>query len=115
VIMSISSVYIGIDVACAVGKRLPICIVSGHHPFTPLVIPKHLSALLPRGVGNKEITAILPFREAASTVVSTINRIASDMGWKIEHIALDAPAQPPTRRRAFGDPCRSDDAICVPS
>ncbi len=47
------SVYIGIDVACSVGKRLPICVVSGGYPLIPLMIPKHLAGLIPRGVGNK--------------------------------------------------------------
>jgi hypothetical protein len=70
-----SSVYVGIDVACAVGKRLPICVVSTGCPLMPLTIPKHLAGLIPRGVGNKEITAAAPFQAAARDVVSTINRI----------------------------------------
>jgi hypothetical protein len=90
-----SSVYVGIDVACAVGKRLPICVVSADHPLMPLTIPKHLTTLIPRGVGNKEITAALPFQDAARGVVSTISRIAAEMGWQIERIAVDAPAAPP--------------------
>ena len=92
--MPSSSVYIGIDVACAVGKRLPICVVSTGRPLMPLTIPKHLAGLIPRGVGNKEITAAAPFQEAARGVVSTINRIVGDMGWQVERIAVDAPAAP---------------------
>jgi predicted nuclease with RNAse H fold len=91
----LSSVYVGIDVACAVGKRLPICVVSAGHPLMPLTIPMHLAGLMPRGVGNKEITATTPFQEAARGVVSTINRIVDEMGWKVERIAVDAPAAPP--------------------
>jgi hypothetical protein len=90
-----SSVYIGIDVACAVGKRLPICVVSAGRPLMPLTIPKHLAGLIPRGVGNKEITAAAPFQEAARGVVSTVNRIMGEMGWQVERIAVDAPAAPP--------------------
>jgi len=89
------SVYIGVDVACARGKRLPICVVSGRHPLTPLVIPKHLADLIPRGVGNREITAAAPFQETAFGVVKAIDRIAIDMGWQIKRIALDAPAAAP--------------------
>ncbi len=89
------SVYIGIDVACSVGKRLPICVVSGGYPLIPLMIPKHLAGLIPRGVGNKEITAAAPFHEAAGGVVSAINRIAIERGWQIKRIAVDAPAAPP--------------------
>ena len=90
-----SPVYVGIDVACAVRKRLPICIVSADQALTPLTIPKHLAALIPRGVGNMEIVAAAPFREAARGVVSAINHIMIDMGWQIERIAVDAPAAPP--------------------
>ena len=90
-----SHVYVGIDVACAVGKRLPICVVSGRHPLIPMMIPEHLAGLIPRGVGNREITAAAPFHEAAHGVVSAIDRIAIEMGWRVERIALDAPAAPP--------------------
>ena len=91
-----SSVHIGIDVACAVGKRLPICVVSAGHPLMPLTIPKHLAGLVPRGVGNKEIAAVTPFQESARGVASTINRIVDEMGWEVERIAVDAPAAPPS-------------------
>jgi predicted nuclease with RNAse H fold len=90
-----SSVYVGIDVACAVGKRLPICVVSTSCPLMPLMIPKHLAGLIPRGVGNKEITAAAPFQEVARGVVSAINHIAGEMGWHVERIAVDAPTAPP--------------------
>jgi predicted nuclease with RNAse H fold len=90
-----SSVYLGIDVACAIGKRLPLCVVSAGRPLLPLSIPKHLMELVPRGVGNKEIAAAYPFQEAARCVASAINGIADETGWKVERIAVDAPAAPP--------------------
>jgi hypothetical protein len=76
--MPSSSVYIGIDLACAVRKRLPICMVSAGPPLTPLTIPKHLAGHIPRGVGNKEVAVAAPFREAARGVVSAIHRIVGD-------------------------------------
>jgi hypothetical protein len=88
-------VYIGIDVACAANKKLPICAVSTDPKLTPLVIPAHLAGLIPRGVGNKEIAAAEPFQEAARGVVSAIAHIASQMAWNVERIAVDAPAAPP--------------------
>lgn len=91
----LSSVYIGIDVACATGKRLPICVVSEGSPLMPLTIPKSLAALVPRRMGNKEISAPMPFKEAACNVVMSINRIADELGWRIKRIAVDAPAAPP--------------------
>ena len=50
---------------------------------------------IPRGVGNREITATAPFEETAGGVVNAIDRIAIDMGWQIKRIALDAPAAAP--------------------
>jgi hypothetical protein len=93
--MKSNSVYIGVDVACAVGKGLPICVVSRRHPLIPLMIPKHLARLIPRSIGNKEIAAAAPFREAARCVVSAIDLVAAEMGWSVERIAVDAPAAPP--------------------
>jgi predicted nuclease with RNAse H fold len=94
---SVSSipVYVGIDVACAAGKRLPICMVSAGQPIMPLAIPKHLGAAIPRGVGNREITAVAPFQEAALGVAASINRVAVETGWHVERAAVDAPAAPP--------------------
>ena len=94
--MKSSSVYIGIDVACKVGKRLPICIVSAGRPLVPLSIPKQLEKLIPRGVGNMEITANIPFQKSALSVASTLKSIAEEIKWKVERIAVDAPAAPPT-------------------
>ena len=93
--MPLSSVFIGIDVACAVGKRLPLCVVAAGYPLMPLIIPKHLAGLIPRGVGNKEIIAAAPFEKSARGVVSAIARMRDEMGWKVERIAVDAPAAPP--------------------
>jgi hypothetical protein len=93
--LSAIPVYVGIDVACAVGKRLPICAVSAGFPLMPLIVPKRLAALIPRGVGNREISEQTPFEDAASGVVRSINHIADEMGWRIKRIAVDAPAAPP--------------------
>ena len=90
-----TDVCIGIDVACAVGKRLPICFVSGLNPLTPLKIPKPLANLIPRGVGNREVSKKAPFAEAAKSVVDAISHIAAEMRWSIKCIAIDAPAAPP--------------------
>ena len=94
---SVSSdpVYVGIDVACAAGKRLPIYVVLAGQPLMPLAIPKHLGAAIPRGIGNREVTAVATFRAAALRVASSINRIVVEMGGHLERVAVDAPAAPP--------------------
>ena len=63
----------------------------------PLTIPKHLAGCIPRGVGNKEIIAAAPFEQSARGVVRAIARIRDEMGWKVERIAIDAPAAPPAK------------------
>ena len=93
-LVSTTPVYFGIDVACARGKRLPICVATGRHPLIPLMIPKHLAGLIPRGVGNKEITATAPFREAARGVVKAIHRIVIEMDGR----SNGSPSTLPPRR-----------------
>lgn len=87
------SVFIGIDVACAQGKRLPICVVDAC--LRPLAIPGHLAALVPRGLGNREVASEFAFREAAHSVVAAVDHILDELDWKVERIAIDAPAAPP--------------------
>jgi hypothetical protein len=58
------------SLALMLGKRLPICVVSAGPPLKPLTIPEHPSVLIPRGGGNKEITAAAPFLETARGVAS---------------------------------------------
>jgi uncharacterized protein DUF429 len=94
--MSSSTVHIGIDLACARGKALPICVISAGPPVMPLRIPDEMAALIPRGMGNREINSTVPFREAARGVAAAISRILSEMNWAVERIAVDAPAAPPT-------------------
>jgi hypothetical protein len=116
-----SSVYVGIDVACALGKRLPICVVSAGHPLMPLAIPKHLAALIPRGVGNKEIATVAPFHEAALGVVSAINRIVIEMdGRSIGLLSMRRPLhlqQVPGHRRTNSDAaaCHRSEPPLLPS
>ena len=93
--MSSSPIYIGIDVACAAGKRLPICFVRPGRPLTPLTLPSHLGAVIPRGVGNREVAATHPYRDAAQNVAAALKRISAELGWLIVRIAIDAPAAPP--------------------
>ena len=93
--MSKLAVYLGIDVACAAGKRLPVCVVSAGDRLTPLAIPKDLAAQLPHGVGNREIAAARPFADVAYGVAEAIKNIAQASGWQIRRIAIDAPAAPP--------------------
>ncbi len=112
--MSSPSVYIGIDVACAMGKRLPICAVSPGRPLLPLTIPKRLAALIPRGVGNAAVAARTGW--SPLELESKLNEAVPGS----RHDRLDAfmaawvASLPRDQRRAIGDADQPDDAIWVP-
>jgi predicted nuclease with RNAse H fold len=89
-------VFIGIDVACAKKKRLPICFASYvNKRLEPLEAPQGLTEKIPRGRGNREITDAQPFKQLAIQVVDAIQMIAEERGWAIKRIAVDAPAAAP--------------------
>jgi predicted nuclease with RNAse H fold len=94
------NVCIGIDVACAKRKRLPVCFVaddaSSGQPLRVLTLPKAIARCIPRGVGNRAILDETPFRRLADETAEAIAEIADCMGWSIRRIAIDAPAAPPT-------------------
>jgi hypothetical protein len=110
--MRLATVYLGIDVACAAGKRLPICVVSAEDPLTPLMISKSLVRLIPRGVGNKEVFSPEPFRAVAAQIASVIKHLVSEIGWRVERIALDAPSGPPIVQRQSEDELRRCGLSC---
>ncbi len=56
---------------------------------------------LPRGPGNREILAAEPFKSLAIQVARALKEISVMQHWRIDRIAIDAPAAPPkagTRR-----------------
>ena len=61
----------------------------------PLGIPHELADAIPKGLGNREITAAKPFTDAARGVAESYPSRAEDKGWRIERVAIDAPASPP--------------------
>lgn len=89
-------VYVGIDVACARSKRLPVCIVGlldGR--VTPLTIPAVIFRKFPRGPGNGEILKPHPFRELATSLANALQELCFAMSCNIKRVAIDAPAAAP--------------------
>lgn len=101
-----SNVFVGIDVACAKKKRLPVCIsfLRGKQ-LVPLQLERELWNRLPRGLGNCEIASAMPFRESASLLATALRDIFLKQSWYPVCIAIDAPAAPPI------NPYRSSEAI----
>jgi predicted nuclease with RNAse H fold len=85
-------IFIGIDVACAKAKPLPICIVKEEGDK---VVPMEFREELPRGPGNIEITKPRPFRALAKLVAIRLAETCKEKGWHIKRVAIDAPASAP--------------------
>ncbi len=95
--------YVGIDVACAKKKALPIsvCVQRGGK-LTPL--PLREAARPPRGGGNALALGADWRDDFAAQTESYLRSVEKAFSVKIERIALDAPSEPCgnnlTRRRA---------------
>jgi predicted nuclease with RNAse H fold len=89
-------VFVGIDVACAKRKRLPICFTAfDGNRLKPLEVPHELTARLPVGRGNDQITTEDPFKSEAEAVANVLDNIAAKLAWRIVRVAIDAPAFKP--------------------
>ena len=90
------STYVGIDVACAKGKRVPLCFVNYQgNQLVPQPITAELRRRIPKGLGNVEIKSEHPFRLSADALASALVEIAAERDWNIRCVAIDAPAAPP--------------------
>jgi predicted nuclease with RNAse H fold len=89
-------VFVGINVACAKRKRLPICFTTFNgNRLEPLEVPPELTARLPVGRGNDQITQDNPFKTEAEIVADVLDDIAVKLAWRIVRVAIDAPAFKP--------------------
>jgi predicted nuclease with RNAse H fold len=89
-------VFVGIDVACAKRKSLPICFAAlDEGRLTPLELPRSIRSVFPVGTGNREIEERCPFRAHAKILSAAFDAIEAECGWSIVEVAIDAPAAPP--------------------
>lgn len=86
-------VFVGIDVACARSKPLPICVVKREGEK---VIPVEFREEFPCGPGNKEITEPCPFRALARLVTMKFVEFCEGKRWHVKRVAIDAPASAPS-------------------
>jgi predicted nuclease with RNAse H fold len=85
-------VFVGIDVAFAKKKRLPICVCELlDKKLTPLPL-KTAFDKPPAGFGNKAALQPQTRIQFATALVNWLNKLQSDMGVKIRRIAIDAPS-----------------------
>jgi len=93
--MSRTDAFVGIDVAFAKGKRLPICICTvqaGH--LVPLSMRTDCLTSHPRGKGNKAALDPTVVDAFAREVSAYLRRVELHLGVNIRRIALDAPSSP---------------------
>jgi hypothetical protein len=85
-------VFVGIDVAFAKKKRLPICVCEVRdNKLSPLPLRRTFDKP-PAGSGNKAALQAETRKEFAKAVVNWLSKLTKDMGLKIKRIAIDAPS-----------------------
>jgi len=91
--MSAMPVFVGIDVACAKRKRLPVCfaVLEGSR-LKPITIPVELSNQIPSGLDY-------PFKLAGILLAKVVNRMAKRQGWTL--FGLPSMLQPPQPTRSI--------------
>lgn len=108
--------FCGIDVACALGKPLPIAVVVTIDrrlcalPLVELVPPP------PRGMGNAGALDSEQCMRFAEETVAYLHAIERAFDVRIRRIAIDAPYAPSHRRRRVSEQLLSDAGIsCIPT
>ena len=101
--VSSNAAYVGIDVAFAKKKRLPVCIcVQEDKRLVPLRLKRHGLRRPPHGRGNAAALEPTVVDRFAKDVRSYIDAVAKEEAVSIARIAIDAPSD----FRAEGQPRR---------
>lgn len=85
------TVYIGIDVAFAKKKRLPVCVCERTEDGLQVLPLRDKFKKPPAGRGNKAALAHSECVAFAAEVVAWLRKLEHEMGFRIERIAIDAP------------------------
>ena len=87
--------FVGIDVAFAKRKRLPICVcVWQDNRLTPLSTRQQGLPEVPRGSGNKASIDRTIVASFASEVARYLHSLEAQLRLKVRRIAIDAPSAP---------------------
>lgn len=91
--MSAESAYVGIDVAIAKSKRLPVVVsVQRNGCLIPLPLRDHAKAYPPAGPGNEAILESGVAEQYAHDTLTYLDRIQQHFRLNIRAVAIDAPA-----------------------
>lgn len=87
--------FVGIDVACAKRKRLPICICTmSEGRLVPIPLRLKSSHRPPRGEGNRGALDDDKVQEFARRTIGFLQEIERVYGVRICRVAIDAPSAP---------------------
>lgn len=87
--------FVGIDVAFAKGKLLPICVCTWEGArLIPIPIRRADLPDIPRGAGNRGSIDPIVVAAFADNVAQYLHAVERQFGLKIERVAIDAPSSP---------------------
>lgn len=87
--------YVGIDVAIAKTKRLPMCVVVHHQGrLEPLPLRRSAKLKPPRGPGNRRVIEPSGVQTFAEEALAYLRAVERSYGVTIEQVAIDAPSSP---------------------
>jgi hypothetical protein len=87
--------FVGIDVAFAKGKFLPICVCTWEGArLIPVPIRQADLPDVPRGAGNRGSIDPVVVAAFAKDVAQYLHAVERQFGLKIERVAIDAPSSP---------------------
>ncbi len=87
--------FVGIDVAFAKKKRLPVCVVTWkQRQLIPLQLVDRLAPLPPRGSGNVASLDSEIVAKFADDTAAYLHDVQTHFGVSIRRIAIDAPSEP---------------------
>ena len=85
--------FVGVDIACAIGKRLPVCVcVRGADDALEILPLRRDFEPPPAGGGNVQALDPTVRREFAQSVLHWLRRVEQAFGVRIRRIAIDAPS-----------------------
>ena len=115
----LQNAFVGIDVAFAKGKRLPVVVaVREEGRLAPLPLRNERSCLPPRGRGNGAAIDPAEVDAFASETVAYLTAIARRFGLRFRRIAIDAPkapCAPSMTRRAAERAMDAQEISCFPT
>jgi hypothetical protein len=100
--------FVGIDVAFAKRKRLPVCVAAWQHGrLVPFLVADRRAPAPPRGSGNAATLNSEVIAKFANDTAAYLRQLEAHFSVTIRRIAIDAPSEPK------GNGCKRRQAECA--